>query len=141
MVKDADACSLEYLSPQIPHRVCHRPFPSRCACDLLRFSETPPHLTTWTFPPHSTVGLQWVSLHRAWTVVGCCAILYRLMLWLNTCMSLLLPVAMAHINCKHTLCCMQKITQKNNSYVVFGYKHTLWDSQSCALVVLQMLYR
>ena len=35
------------------------------------------------------------------------------MLWLNTCMGLLLAVAMAHINSKHTLGCMQKIAQKN----------------------------
>ena len=33
---------------------------------------------------------------------------------INTCMILLLPEAMAHINCKHTISCMQKIAQKNN---------------------------
>ena len=44
---------------------------------------------------------------------------------INTCMGLLLPEAMAHINCKHTICCMQKISQKNNMLFV-GYKHALW---------------
>ena len=114
------------LKPPIVY-MCHRPFPSRCACDLLRFSETSPHLTTWTCPPHSTVPsvmqrLQWVSLDRALSVVGC-SLLWNMMLWLITCMSLLLPVAMAHINCKHTLRCMQKIAQKNNMLLLVTSIH------------------
>ena len=68
------------------------------------------------------------------------------MLWLITCMSLLLPVAMVHINYKHTICLLEYIMlyAKDNTkeqHVVFSYKHTLWDSQSCALMVLQMLCR
>ena len=42
-----------------------------------------------------------------------------MMLWLNSCVGLLLPVAMVHIKCKHTLCCMQKITQKNVNNMLF----------------------
>ena len=63
------------------------------------------------------------------------------MLWLNSCVGLLLSVAMVHINCKHTLCCIYAKDNTKEQHVVFGYKHTLWDSQSCALMLLQMLCR
>ena len=78
-------CVLVSSTPPPIVYMCHCPFPSRCACDLLPFGETPPHLTTWTCSPHATVpsamqGLQWVSLHRAWAVVGCCVILEHIAL-------------------------------------------------------------
>ena len=68
------------LSPPCssPLYICPRPFllTPPGVCDQLPFGCTPLHLTTWTYPPHSTVPstmqeLQWVSLHRAWTVLGC----------------------------------------------------------------------
>ena len=38
-------------------------------------------------------------------------------------MILLLPEAIAPINCKHTLCCMQKIRQKNNTLFMVTSTH------------------
>ena len=69
--------------------------------------------------------------------VHCCAI-WNMMLWLNSCVGLLLPEAMAHINCKRTLCCMQKIRQKNNMLFMvtslhFGNLNPVpsWYSRCC----------
>ena len=52
------------------------------------------------------------------------------MLWLNSWVGLLLPVAMAHMHdqLEYVMLCA-----KDNT------KHTLWDSQSHALMALQML--
>ena len=58
---------------------------------------------------------------------------FRMMLWLNTCMSLLLPVAMTYKLSAYLMLYAKDNTKEQ--YVVFGYKHTLWDSESCALMV------
>ena len=60
-----------------------------------------------------------------------------MILRLNTCMSLLLAVTLAHIHCKHTLGCMQKITQKNKLFLVtsiqFGMHNPVpsWYCRCC----------
>ena len=71
-------CTCLLVSPNSPLYMCRRPFlpTPPGVCDLLPFGCTPLHLTTWACPPHSTVPsamqrLQWVSLHRAWTMLGC----------------------------------------------------------------------
>ena len=81
---NVDACSLVYVlvSPNSPLYTCRRPFlpTPPGVCDLLPFDCTPLHLTTWTCPPRSTVPstmeeLQWVSLHKAWTMLECLVLL------------------------------------------------------------------
>ena len=110
-------------------------------CGLLPFGETPPHLT------HGPALLTQQCFCDARTAVdepaqgvgsGGLLCYFRMMPWLNTCMSLLLPEAMVHINCKHTLCCMQKITQKSNTLFLvtsihFGIQNPVpsWYCRCC----------
>ena len=79
------------------------------------------HLHIWPHGPAllSQQYLLWCKDCSGWACTGrgqwwAVVLLWNMMLWLNTCMSLLLPEAMADISCKHTLCCMQKIAQKND---------------------------
>ncbi len=69
------------VSPESPLCMSHRPFPphfSRCMwpAPIWRNTSTFDHIDLPSSFNSAFVmqGLQWVSLHRAWAVVGCCAI-------------------------------------------------------------------
>ena len=58
-----------------------------------------------------------------WGVMGCCAV--NILLWLNTCMNLLLPEAMAHI-AKRLLC--GRFDHHAGVFMLVRTKHLLWDT-------------